>query len=302
MEFPDLIPVFLRDHLRKHALCHTARYGLPGWTVRWKPGRDHILGNPTADITLLEFGSYDCPYCHAAHEVIAELRDKFGDRMRYVFRQRPITGSDAALEAAELAEYAARDDGRFWEVHDALMKRGPVFNPGDFEEIAAEFELPAAEARQDAKRNAASKVRSRPAERAAQRRRMFTPTFFINSRRYEGAWDRSSLSDAMLGSLGHRIQSADGRLPALGAVGGVAASADVGGGDRDREFAGWCGVRRAVGNALRTRDSARTRWRCRCATGSTTGFCPFSSCVVGLEIKREFTVGRLEHATSGRAS
>jgi NhaA family Na+:H+ antiporter len=144
-----------------------------------EPGRDHILGNPTADITLLEFGSYDCPYCHAAHEVIAELRDKFGDRMRYVFRQRPITGSDTALEAAELAEYAAETTGRFWEVHDALMKRGPVFNPGDFEQVAAEFELPPVEARQDAKLNAANKVE---ADRSSARRSgaLFTPTFFIN--------------------------------------------------------------------------------------------------------------------------
>src|SRR5688572_17925462 len=97
--------------------------------------RDHILGNVTADITLLEFGSYDCPYCHAAHEVIAELRDKFGDRMRYVFRHRPITGSETAVQAAQLAEYAAETTGRFWEVHDALMTRGPIFTPGDFEQI-----------------------------------------------------------------------------------------------------------------------------------------------------------------------
>ncbi len=123
------------------------RRGLRGWIVRWTAAGTTSSGNPTADITLLEFGSYDCPYCHAAHEVIAELRDKFGDRMRYVFRQRPITGSETAAEAAELAEYAAETTGRFWEVHDALMKRGPVFNPGDFAEIAAEFELPAVDGR-----------------------------------------------------------------------------------------------------------------------------------------------------------
>ncbi len=44
--------------------------------------RDHILGNSHADMTLVEYGSYACPYCHAAHEIIAGLRDRFGDRMR----------------------------------------------------------------------------------------------------------------------------------------------------------------------------------------------------------------------------
>jgi len=104
--------------------------------------RDHILGNSHADMTLVEYGSYACPYCHAAHEIIAGLRDRFGDRMRYVFRHRPIPGSDEAERAAELAEYASNATGRFWPIHDALMKQGPTFHEGDLERIASEFDLP----------------------------------------------------------------------------------------------------------------------------------------------------------------
>jgi Na+:H+ antiporter, NhaA family len=254
-------------------------------------GRDHILGNPTADITLLEFGSYDCPYCHAAHEVIAELRDKFGDRMRYVFRQRPITGSEPALEAAQLAEYAAETTGRFWEVHDALMKRGPVFQPGDFQEIAAEFELPAAEGREDARLNAANKVE---ADRLSAKRSgaQFTPTFFINNRRYEGAWDKAALSEAMLGSLGHRIHSATvdflrwapaaGFLLLLMSVAAIfIENSPAGAGFTalwETPFAMAFG---SNGIAMPLRD-----W-------ITHGLLTVFFLVVGLEIKREFTVGRL---------
>ena len=54
--------------------------------------RDHVLGGSDAELTLVEYGSYSCPYCHAAHEVIADLRDRFGDRLRYVFRHRPLAG------------------------------------------------------------------------------------------------------------------------------------------------------------------------------------------------------------------
>jgi NhaA family Na+:H+ antiporter len=79
--------------------------------------RDHVLGNGKADITLLEYASYACPYCHAAHEVVADLRDRFGDRMRYVFRHRPIPGSQEAEKAAELVEYAAKTTGQFWTIH-----------------------------------------------------------------------------------------------------------------------------------------------------------------------------------------
>jgi NhaA family Na+:H+ antiporter len=112
--------------------------------------RDHILGNSHADMTLVEYGSYACPYCHAAHEIIAGLRDRFGDRMRYVFRHRPIPGSDEAERAAELAEYASKTTGRFWPIHDALMKQGPTFHEGDLERIAAEFDLPPRDEKQEA--------------------------------------------------------------------------------------------------------------------------------------------------------
>ena len=122
--------------------------------------RDHILGNPAAEITVVEYGSYACPYCHAAHEIIASLRDRFGDRMRYVFRHRPITGSGEAERAAELAEYAYETTGHFWTAHDVLMKRGPTFAPGDFEDIAADLNLPRCdEASAPADRNARRRLR-----------------------------------------------------------------------------------------------------------------------------------------------
>ncbi len=168
---------------------------------------DHILGHPAATMTLLEYGSYTCPYCHAAHEVIANLRDKLGDRMRYVFRHRPNTGIEDAERAAELAEIAAAAD-RFWPVHDALMKRGPTFGPTDFADIAAEFDLPLRDdTNEDAWRDAERRVQ---ADRDSSQRSgaLLTPTFFINGRRYEGAWDENTLVEAMLGSLGHRLQSA----------------------------------------------------------------------------------------------
>lgn len=47
---------------------------------------DHVLGVADAPVTLVEYGSYDCPYCRAANERIAEVRDQLGDRLRYVFR------------------------------------------------------------------------------------------------------------------------------------------------------------------------------------------------------------------------
>jgi len=63
-------------------------------------GFDHVLGPPGAEVTLVEYGSYACPHCRAANERIAAVRDRFGERMRYVFR--PEAGSEP--ERAFLAE------------------------------------------------------------------------------------------------------------------------------------------------------------------------------------------------------
>ena len=71
------------------------------------PGRDHVLGPPDAEMTLVEYGSYGCNHCHTIHEVVEGLRSRFGERMRYAFRHLPVPGSEDAVRAAELERAAA---------------------------------------------------------------------------------------------------------------------------------------------------------------------------------------------------
>src|SRR5688572_5854785 len=103
-------------------------------------GHDHVLGSPGAEITLVEYGSYACPHCRAANERIAAVRDRFGDRLRYVFRQRPLTGSDIARRAAELAE-SSRSDEEFWKAHVSLMSRSAELTESDLEFVARELSI-----------------------------------------------------------------------------------------------------------------------------------------------------------------
>ena len=169
---------------------------------------DHIMGGADAEITLVEYGSYVCEYCHIAHGVIRNLRDRFGTRLRYVYRHLPLADRHEATQAAELAEYAAAGGGSFWDVHNALMDRGPVFQAGELEQIGAELGVPPrAEWDPGLAHTAAAAVRedARSGLRSGAR---VTPTFFINDRRYEGAWDEAALSEAMLRSLGHRLHAA----------------------------------------------------------------------------------------------
>ncbi len=248
---------------------------------------DHVLGPAGAGIELVEYGSYDCPYCRRANERIADIRDRLGERLRYVFRHRPVTGSAIARRAAELAECAQTPE-QFWKAHVTLMSRSETLTEEDLRIVAAELDLPqhpecVARARQKVDADMASAHASGV---------MFTPTFYINGRRYDGAWDEASFYDAMLGRLGHRV-----RVAAL-------------------DFASWAPstgmlLLLATAAALIVSNSpfghaAEEFWER--PFGFAFGELSFSMSlrhwindallsifflVVGLEIKREFTVGRL---------
>ena len=205
----DKLPTDGREFLPfHHAVPHLTDERLSTLLDRPVDDADHGLGDAGAALTLVEYGSFNCPSCRAAHDVIANLRDRFGEQLRYVFRHRPLSGNEDAVRAAELAEFAHRTRDRYWEAHDALIRRGPHAGPDDLAAIAAELGLPVeVPAQEEAWRDARRKVQG-DRESARRSGALVSPTFFINGRRYEGPWDETTLAEALLGSLGHRVQTA----------------------------------------------------------------------------------------------
>jgi NhaA family Na+:H+ antiporter len=212
--------------------------------------------------------------------------------MRYAFRHLPVAGSDDATRTAELAEYAAATTGRFWDVHEALMERGPAFAEGDLGRIARDFNLPPSDAAHGPALEAAQARVREDVESARRSGARVTPTFFINGRRYAGTWDESSLADAMLGSLGHRIQTAafefvrwgpsSGLLLGLATVFALVLSNSPAG----PAFQSWWDTTLGVGWGASTFALTLLDW-------VNHGLLTIFFIVVGLEIKREFTVGHL---------
>jgi protein-disulfide isomerase len=67
--------------------------------------RDHILGYEQANVTLVEYVDLECPHCREVNPVIRELRERLGDRLRYVYRHFPLKSSHPHAQlAAEAAE------------------------------------------------------------------------------------------------------------------------------------------------------------------------------------------------------
>jgi NhaA family Na+:H+ antiporter len=256
------------------------------------PARDHVVGANRAEITLVEYGSYDCPHCRAANARITEVRDQLGERVRYVFRHRPISGSELARSAAELVEQARTSD-EFWSAHVSLMTRSRTLTPEDLEVVAADLRLNenSPEATEMFEREAKARVDADVASSHASGVR-YTPTFFINSRRYDGPWDEASFTDAMLGSLGHRARVAAlgfaSWAPSTGAIlllatllAVIVTNSDLG----------------AAFNAFWHMDFGLSlgdaQFHMSLASWVNDALLTVFFLVVGLEIKREFTVGHL---------
>jgi protein-disulfide isomerase len=159
--------------------------------------RDHVQGSATAAVTLVEYGDYECPHCGAAYSIVEELRRQFGDRMRFVFRNFPLTQIHQYAEAAAESAEAAAAQGRFWEMHRILFKNQRALEPSHLVRYAEQVGLDAARFSKDL---SARTFRERVHEDFMSGVRSGvngTPTFFINGLRHDGPFDFDSLSAAI---------------------------------------------------------------------------------------------------------
>jgi len=159
--------------------------------------RDHIQGPADAPVTLVEYGDYECPYCGAAYPIVKEVQARMGDRLRFVFRNFPITTSHPHAEQAAEAAEAAEAQERFWEMHDVLYENQRHFedeNLGAYaEQLGLDVErfgnelaehVHAPRVREDFMSGVRSGVNG-------------TPTFFINGVRHDDSYELETLLAAL---------------------------------------------------------------------------------------------------------
>lgn len=89
----------------------------------------HVRGNAMAQVTLEEYGDFQCPPCGRFYPVLKAAEHEYGDRLRVVFRHMPLRKHEHALLAARAAE-AAGLQGRFWEMHDMLYENALRWSKG----------------------------------------------------------------------------------------------------------------------------------------------------------------------------
>jgi NhaA family Na+:H+ antiporter len=160
---------------------------------------DHVRGNPDAPYELVMYGDFECPYCAAAQSILARVRDRLGDDLRFVFRHLPLPGVHPhAQHAAEAAEAAAAQ-GAFWDFHDALFAARGKLTDRDLVEHARGLDLDGDRVASELESHAHADRVARDRESAERAGLTSTPTFYVNGERYTDSYDARSLTEALSG-------------------------------------------------------------------------------------------------------
>jgi protein-disulfide isomerase len=151
-------------------------------------GTEPVKGEASAPVTIVEYSDFQCPYCLRVMPTLKRLKDAYGDRVRVIWKDFPLTQiHPQAFKAAEAA-HCAGDEGKFWEYHDVLFANQAALQVDDLKGYASKIAL-------DKARFSACLDTSKYAERVrdtiAEGNRLgvtSTPTVYINGRALSGAY------------------------------------------------------------------------------------------------------------------
>jgi len=154
--------------------------------VSVRDGGDPSQGPKDAPVTIVEFSDFQCPYCARMAPTFKRLHEAYGDKIRVVFRNFPLTIHPQASKAAEAAA-CANDQGKFWEMHDKLFADQQKLQLADLKATAAAIGLDAqafAECLDSGKHEPTWKADGADGQRYGV---SGTPAFFVNGRLISGS-------------------------------------------------------------------------------------------------------------------
>lgn len=102
---------------------------------------DHILGPPDAKVKILQYGDYECSICARNHPMMKALVREFEGSVSYIFRHFPLSQIHPHAALAAVAAEVAAKYGKFWEMHDLLMKNSTNLAVEHILQLARDLDL-----------------------------------------------------------------------------------------------------------------------------------------------------------------
>ena len=157
---------------------------------------DHFLGSPSAPVTLVEYGDFECPYCGITAPIVKELAARYGDRLGVVFRSFPLEQHRHAQAAAEAAEFAA-DHGKFWAMHAELYAHQHALEVPDLIASARRIGLDGDALAEALRERTYQAIVEEQKEGGEESEIPGTPAFFLNGVLFEDEPTAANLSHAI---------------------------------------------------------------------------------------------------------
>ena len=85
-------------------------------------GEAHTRGKVGAPVTIVEFSDFQCPYCGQVYPVVKQILKDYGDKVVFAYKYFPLVSIHPRAEKSAEAAACASDQGKFWEMHDALFE------------------------------------------------------------------------------------------------------------------------------------------------------------------------------------
>jgi Na+/H+ antiporter NhaA len=161
------------------------------------PNRDHMRGRADAPLTLVEYGDFECPFCSRATGSIDEVREHFGDQLRYVWRHLPLERVHPRAVNAARASEAAALQGKFFDMGTMMFQFQDYLEWQHIYRYADQVGCDITQFDEDLH---SPRVLHRVDDDAQDAELMdlnATPTFFVNGIRHSGPWDSASLIRAL---------------------------------------------------------------------------------------------------------
>lgn len=143
-------------------------------------------GGDDAEITVVEFSDFQCPFCGRVNGTLRQVEETYGDQVRIVFKHLPLR-MHAQAPLAHAASEAAKNQGKFWEMHDLIFANQRELTEAKFIEYAGGLDLDVEQFKADMNSAAVKKRVDADVAEASRLGVTGTPGFFINGRFLSGA-------------------------------------------------------------------------------------------------------------------
>jgi protein-disulfide isomerase len=158
---------------------------------------DHVDGPDRAELELVMYGDFQCPYCTAAYPILKRVRDQLAGRLLFAFRHFPLRDIHPDAERAAEASEAAAAQGAFWQMHDRMYESRGSLSREDLISYAAELGLDSGRVAADLDAGTHIARVQRDVDSGLAGGVTGTPGFFVGGRLHSGSFDAASLITAL---------------------------------------------------------------------------------------------------------